>query len=100
MASIRTARVLAAAAALPLTVALFSGVATAADPILGDGSNATVAAIVGSGVGGANLGNSTTGQQVASGDGASAQSNIASVNGSAFTVVDQTNAVVNFTNLW
>jgi hypothetical protein len=103
MASIRTARVLAAVAALPLTAALFSGVASADNGAFADnGSNATVASITGSGVGGANTGNSTTGQQVASGAGASNQSNVASVNGSAFTAIDQDNAntVVNFTNLW
>ncbi|MFF0446028.1 hypothetical protein ACFYT4_06375 [Streptomyces sp. NPDC004609] len=101
MASIRTARVLAAVAALPLTAALFSGVAAADNGAFADdGSNATVASIIGSGVGGDNWGNSTTSQQVASGAGASNQSNIASVNGSAFTAIDQDNTVVNFTNLW
>ncbi|MFD3438397.1 MULTISPECIES: hypothetical protein [unclassified Streptomyces] len=101
MASIRTARVLAAVAALPLTAALFSGVATADNGAFADdGSNATVASIVGSGVGGGNWGNSTTSQQVASGAGASNHSNIASVNGSAFTAIDQSKTVVNFTNLW
>ncbi|MGW4033669.1 hypothetical protein ACWEFL_30975 [Streptomyces sp. NPDC004838] len=103
MASIRTARVLAAVAALPLTAALFSGVALADNGAFADdGSNATVASIVGSGVAGVNFGNSTTSQQVASGAGASNQSNIASVNGSAFTAIDQDNdnTVVNFTHLW
>ncbi|MFJ8232700.1 hypothetical protein ACIQ9E_22485 [Streptomyces sp. NPDC094448] len=101
MASIRTVRVLAAVAALPLTAALFTGVASADNAAFGDnGSNATVASIVASGVGGHNLGNSTTSQQVASGAGASNQSNIASVNGSAFTAIDQDNVNVNFTHLW
>ncbi|MEW2086104.1 MULTISPECIES: hypothetical protein [unclassified Streptomyces] len=101
MASIRTARVLAAVAALPLTAALFSGIAQADNGAFADdGSNATVASIVGSGVGGNNNGNSTTTQQVASGAGASNQNNTASVNGSGFTFIDQSNAVVHFTNLW
>jgi hypothetical protein len=102
MASIRTIRVLAAVAALPLTAALFSGVATASNGAFADGgANATVASVIG-GVGGDNWGNSTTSQQVASGPGASNQSNIASVNGSAFTAVHQDNdyTVVNFTPLW
>ncbi|MFF8957625.1 hypothetical protein [Streptomyces sp. NPDC014894] len=100
MASIRTARVLAAVAALPLTVAAFSGVAAADNGGFADnGSNATVASIVGSGVGVGNLGNSTTGQQVA-GLGSTNQSNIASVSGSGFTSVDQDALALNFTPLW
>lgn len=101
MASIRTARAIAAVAALPLAAALFSGVAQADNGAFADdGSNATVAAIVGSGVDGDNWGNSTTTQQVASGAGASNQNNTASVNGSGFTAIDQSNTVVNFTSLW
>ncbi|MGW0828221.1 hypothetical protein [Streptomyces sp. NPDC002845] len=107
MASIRTARVLAAAAALPLAAALFSGVATADNGAFADnGSNAAVtnalAGIVGSGVGGDNNGNSSTTQQQAVGSGASNQSNTAQVDGSAFTAIDQSNknVDVNFTNLW
>ncbi|MFE5852512.1 hypothetical protein ACFQ61_04730 [Streptomyces sp. NPDC056500] len=101
MASIRTARIAAVVAALPLTFALLSGVAAADNGSFADnGSNATAASISGSGVTGVNLGNSTTSQQVASGPGANNQSNIASASGSAFTAVEQTNAVVNFTNLW
>ncbi|WP_327429989.1 MULTISPECIES: hypothetical protein [unclassified Streptomyces] len=101
MASIRTARVLAAVAALPLAAALFSGVATADNGAFADdGSNAGVASIIGSGVGHNNNGNSSTTQQQAVGSGASNQSNTAQVNGSAFTAIDQDNAVVNFTNLW
>ncbi|WP_369260551.1 hypothetical protein [Streptomyces sp. R35] len=101
MASIRTARVLAAVAALPLAAALFSGVATADNGAFADdGSNAGVASIIGSGVGHDNNGNSSTTQQQAVGSGASNQSNTAQVNGSAFTAIDQDNAVVNFTNLW
>ncbi|MGW6454828.1 hypothetical protein ACWF94_02685 [Streptomyces sp. NPDC055078] len=102
MASIRTARVLAVVAALPLTVALFSGVASADNGAFADdGSNAAAASIIGSGSA-VNFGNSTTSQQVATGAGASNQSNIASVNGSAFTAIDQSNknTVVNFTPLW
>ncbi|MGY1499188.1 hypothetical protein ACW4TU_21825 [Streptomyces sp. QTS52] len=101
MASIRTARVLAAVSALPLAVALFSGVATADNGAFADdGSNSAVAGIIGSGVGGNNNGNSSTSQQQAVGSGASNQNNTAQVNGSAFTAIDQSNAVVNFTNLW
>ncbi|WP_175412420.1 hypothetical protein [Streptomyces sp. TRM64462] len=101
MASIRTARVLAAVAALPLAAALFGGVAQADNGgFANDGSNASVATIIGSGVGGENSGNSTTTQQVATGSGASNQNNTASVNGSAWTAIDQGNATVNFTHLW
>ncbi|MDW4910611.1 hypothetical protein RB628_36130 [Streptomyces sp. ADMS] len=101
MASIRTARVLAAVSALPLAAALFSGVASADNGAFADdGSNAAVAGIIGSGVGGDNNGNSSTSQQQAVGSGASNQNNTAQVNGSAFTAIDQSNAVVNFTNLW
>ncbi len=101
MASIRTARVLAAVSALPLAAALFSGVAAADNGAFADdGSNAAVASIIGSGVGGDNNGNSSTSQQQAVGSGASNQNNTAQVNGSGFTAIDQSNAVVNFTNLW
>ncbi|MFD4141208.1 hypothetical protein OHS70_18815 [Streptomyces sp. NBC_00390] len=102
MASIRPARVLAAVAALPLTAALFGGVAQA-DNIGGigdDGSNVSVATIVGSGVGRDNYGNSTTTQQVATGAGASNQNNTANVNGFGYTVIDQDNVAVNFSPLW
>ncbi|MGW4569036.1 hypothetical protein ACWEN3_44135 [Streptomyces sp. NPDC004561] len=103
MASIRTARVLAAVAALPLAVALFGGTAAAANgAISGDGSNAGVASIVGSGVGHDNNGNSSTTQQSAVGSGASTQSNTAQVRGSAFTAIQQGNGnvAVHFTRLW
>jgi hypothetical protein len=101
MASIRTARVFAAVSALPLAAALFSGVAAADNGAFADdGSNAAVASVIGSGVGGNNNGNSSTSQQQAVGSGASNQNNTAQVNGSAFTAIDQSNAVVNFTNLW
>ncbi|CAM5413505.1 hypothetical protein STANM309S_04383 [Streptomyces tanashiensis] len=57
MASIRTARILAAAAALPLAAALFAGVAQADNGgFADDGSNTSVATIIGSGVGGDNFG--------------------------------------------
>lgn len=67
-----------------------------------DGSNASVAGVVGSGVGGNNNGNSSTSQQVATGSGASNQSNTAQVNGSAFTAIDQSNSTVgvNFVPWW
>ncbi|MET7646122.1 hypothetical protein ABZS83_21340 [Streptomyces sp. NPDC005426] len=103
MASIRTARALAAVAALPLAVALFGGVAQAdSGSFANDGSNAGVATIAGSGVGGDNFGNSSTAQQQAVGEGASNHSNSAQVNGSAFTYIDQSthNVTVNFTPLW
>lgn len=103
MASIRTARVVAAVAALPLAAALFGGVAAADNgAIAGDGSNAGVASVVGSGVGGNNNGNSSTTQQSAVGKGASNRSDTAQVNGSAFTAVRQgdENVGVHFTRLW
>ncbi|MEU3844670.1 hypothetical protein AB0E88_32145 [Streptomyces sp. NPDC028635] len=107
MASIRTARVLAAVSALPLAAALFAGVATADNgAIADDGSSAAVTnavqGIVGSGVGGHNTGNSSTTQQQAIGSGASNQSNTAQVNGSAFTAVNQgnENVAVSFSPLW
>ncbi|MFF0745723.1 hypothetical protein ACFYVL_35565 [Streptomyces sp. NPDC004111] len=99
----RNARIFAAVAALPLAAALFTGVATADNgSFADDGSNAAVATINGSGVGGTNNGNSTTTQQVANGAGASNQSNNASVNGSGFTSINQgnENVAVNFTELW
>ncbi|MEU3823808.1 hypothetical protein GT045_05685 [Streptomyces sp. SID486] len=103
MASIRTARVIAAVSALPLAAALFAGVATADNGALAnDGSNAGVASVVGSGVGGNNHGNSSTTNQNAVGSGASNQSNTAQVNGSAFTAIQQgnENVAIHFTHLW
>ncbi|MFJ2110364.1 MULTISPECIES: hypothetical protein [unclassified Streptomyces] len=92
MASFRTARAFAAVAALPLGAALFTGVAQADDHAFADdGSNASVATISGSGVRGDNFGNSTTTQQVATGAGASNQSNSASVVGSGPASIDQSN---------
>ncbi|MBQ0827831.1 hypothetical protein [Streptomyces tagetis] len=107
MASIRTARVVAAVAALPLAAALFGGIATADSGALADdGSRATAteaySGILGSGVGRDNSGNSATTQQQAVGSGASNQSNTAQVDGSAFTAVNQGNAnvVIGFSPLW
>ncbi|WP_329322351.1 MULTISPECIES: hypothetical protein [unclassified Streptomyces] len=101
MASIRTARVLAAVSALPLAAALFAGVAAADNGAIADnGSNAGVATVSGGGVGRDNSGNSSTTQQQAVGSGASIQSNTAQVTGSAFTVVNQSPTVVHFTRLW
>ncbi|MET8247535.1 hypothetical protein ABZV31_25845 [Streptomyces sp. NPDC005202] len=103
MASIRTARVIAAVTALPLAAVLFTGIATADNgAFAGDGSNAGVASVVGSGVGHDNYGNSSTTQQQAVGSGASNQSNTAQVNGSAFTAVQQgnENVAINFTRIW
>lgn len=107
MASIRTARVIAAVSALPLAAALFTGVATADSGALADdGSNATAtsseADALGSGVGGDNFGNSATTQQQATGLGATNESNTAQVTGSAFTAVNQgeDNVAISFTPLW
>jgi hypothetical protein len=103
MACIRTARVVAAVSALPLAAALFGGVAAADNgAFAGDGSNAGVASIVGSGVGHDNRGNSATTQQSAVGSGASNQSNTAQVKDSPLTSVNQgnKNVAVNFTELW
>ncbi|MFJ4920624.1 hypothetical protein [Streptomyces sp. NPDC088725] len=103
MASIRTARVIAAVAALPIAAAIFAGVAQADNgAVADDGSNAAVATLTGSGVGHDNRGNSTTTQQVATGAGASNQNNTANVIGSGFTAIDQdnNNIALTFTNLW
>ncbi|MBP2404112.1 hypothetical protein ACFY41_11820 [Streptomyces syringium] len=99
MASTRTAaRVAAAVAALPMAAVLFSGVAQADDgnQVANRGSNAAAAAIVGSGVGDDNEGNSTTGQQQATGTGASNQNNTASVISSGPTEIRQQNIEVIF----
>ncbi|WP_405811153.1 hypothetical protein OG524_18710 [Streptomyces sp. NBC_01520] len=103
MASTRTARTLAAVAALPLVAALFGGVAVADNgSFANDGSNAAVATIGSGGVGGDNVGNSSTSQQQAVGAGASNHSNAAQVSGSAFTLIDQSTDIVavNFSPLW
>ncbi|MFE4449211.1 hypothetical protein [Streptomyces sp. NPDC056796] len=103
MARIRTARALAAVAALPLAAALFGGVAVADNgSFANDGSNAAVATIGSAGVGGNNSGNSSTSLQQAVGPGASNHSNSAQVTGSAFTVIDQSTHIVavTFSPLW
>ncbi|MFJ9739345.1 hypothetical protein [Streptomyces sp. NPDC101166] len=103
MASIRTARVVAAVSALPLAAALFTGTAAADNGgFADDGSNAGVANVVGSGVGRDNNGNSSTSQQNAVGSGASNQSNSAQIRGSASTAVNQGNrsVAIAFPPLW
>ncbi|GAA3500176.1 hypothetical protein GCM10019016_072810 [Streptomyces prasinosporus] len=107
MASIRTARVIAAVSALPLAAALFAGVAAADNGALADdGSNATAtsadAGVLGSGVGGDNFGNASTTQQQATGSDASNESNSAQVNGSAATSLNQgdDNVAISFSPLW
>lgn len=94
MASIRSIRVTAALASLPLALAVLGGVAHADNGAgaSGTASNAALAGILGSGVGGSNLGNSATAQQVASGFGASNQNNGAQSNGSGSTAVGQSNS--------
>lgn len=77
MARIRTARVIAAVAALPLAVAVLGGVAQA-----DDGSN------------------STANSQVAAGSGASNEANIASLNDSPFAVIDQSDTTVFVIGIW
>lgn len=100
MASIRTVRVLAAVAALPVAAVLFAGTAMADDGAFAGGdSNATVVSNSGGNSLG-NTGNVTTTQQAATGSGASNQDNTASVAGSAFTAVHQDTVAVNFTRLW
>ncbi|MDK1474958.1 hypothetical protein QNO07_16295 [Streptomyces sp. 549] len=101
MASTRTARVIAAAAAVPLAAVLLGGVAHADNgAFANDGSNASVVSSVGSGVAGSNNGNSTTNQQAATGAGASNQANNASVNGSGLTSISQYNTALTMGNLW
>ncbi|MFC4034044.1 hypothetical protein ACFO3J_21570 [Streptomyces polygonati] len=102
MASIRTARVLAAVAALPLAAVLFAGTASADDgAFAGVNSRATVVSNSGGNVvGGANFGNVTSNQQAANGPGASNQNSTASVVGSGFTAIQQDNVNIAFTPLW
>ncbi|MFF3271880.1 hypothetical protein ACFYWU_13270 [Streptomyces chrestomyceticus] len=101
MANVRTLRSVAALAALPFAAALFAGVAHADNGgLANNGSSAAATSLAGTGVGHNNNGNSTTTQQVANGPGASNQNNTASVNGHGLTHIDQTNATVNFANLW
>ncbi|CAL9477037.1 hypothetical protein SUDANB171_02951 [Streptomyces sp. enrichment culture] len=106
MASIRTARVIAAAASVPLAVGLLGGTAHAlvgdSGALAGLASDATAISTVGSGVAGINTGNSGTIQQGATGTGATNQSNAAQVKDAAFVAIDQdtTNFQVIFTPLW
>ncbi|HWU08787.1 MAG TPA: hypothetical protein VN520_20800 [Streptomyces sp.] len=103
MAHTRTARALAVVAALPLATALFGGVAVADNGAFAkDGSNAGVATIGSGGVGGDNLGNSSTSQQQAVGDGASNHSNTVQVDDSPFAYIDQStyNVYLTFGPLW
>ncbi|MFG2429812.1 hypothetical protein [Streptomyces sp. NPDC048590] len=102
MARIRTARALAAVAAVPLAVALFGGVAAADNgAFASDGSNAGVATL-GSGVGGDNSGNASTSQQQAVGAGASNHNNTVQVSGGRLTYIEQAtyNFYVIFPPLW
>lgn len=77
MARIRTARVIAAVAALPLAVAVLGGVAQA-----DDGTN------------------ETANSQVAAGSGASNEANNASLNDSPFAVVNQSDTAVFIVGIW
>ncbi|WP_320777912.1 hypothetical protein [Streptomyces sp. CRN 30] len=100
MASIRTARALAAVAALPLAAALFSGVAVAGDGAPAhdgkNGANVGVADAVGA-VGMHNDGNFSTVLQQAVGCGASNQNFTTQFKESKLTFIDQSkgNVVVN-----
>ncbi|MEV4432127.1 hypothetical protein [Streptomyces sp. NPDC049585] len=106
MASTRTAaRIFAALTALPMAALLFAGVATADDhgQLANRGANAAAADIVGSGVGGSNHGNSTTAQQLATGAGATAQANTASIlspGQHGHNVIQQENIRITFTRMW
>ncbi|NXY97405.1 hypothetical protein HYE82_24125 [Streptomyces sp. BR123] len=92
MASTRSARAIAALAALPLAALLCSGTARADGGAgAGTSSNAAAAEIVDSGVFGANAGNSSTTQQVATGSGATNQSNAVQLNGTGSAPVGQSN---------
>lgn len=100
MARTRTARVLAAAASLPLAVAFFGGVAhadTGIGAFANDDSHSALTGQLG-GVGGPNLGNSAQTQQVNNGLGDN-ESNTANVQGLG-NYVDQSDTVIDFTNLW
>ncbi|MEE4541157.1 hypothetical protein V2S66_04135 [Streptomyces sp. V4-01] len=100
MASIRTVRVLAAVAALPVAAVLFAGTAVADDGAFAGGhSNATVVSNSGGNVGAGNFGNVTTTQQAATGAGASNQNSTASVAGSAFTAIHQDDVGIHFSPL-
>ncbi|WP_234380310.1 hypothetical protein [Streptomyces sp. CMB-StM0423] len=101
MARTRTARILAAAASLPLAVALFGGVAHAdngAGAFANDDSHSAIVGQLG-GVGDDNFGNNAQTQQVNNGDGGYNESNTANVQGFG-NVVDQSDTVIAFTNIW
>jgi hypothetical protein len=88
MASIRTARVLAAVAAVPLALGVLGGVAHA-DGFADDGSSASVSTSLSDGVSGDNNGISNANQQVAAGSGASNEANNANVQGYGPIAIDQ-----------
>ncbi|MFG1805293.1 hypothetical protein [Streptomyces sp. NPDC049040] len=97
MASIRTVRLLAAVAALPVAAVLFSGTAVADDGAFAGGqSNASVVSNSGGNVGPGNSGNVTTTQQAATGTGASNENNTASATGTGFTAVEQNVVNIHF----
>ncbi|AEW95363.1 MULTISPECIES: hypothetical protein [Streptomycetaceae] len=85
MSSIRTARALAALAALPLAAALFTGVASADDGAFADHSAAASVSSI---------------AQSASGRGAGNQANTATVLGNGYTRVAQNNVNVDFGGWW
>ncbi|MEV6103238.1 hypothetical protein AB0M28_00810 [Streptomyces sp. NPDC051940] len=98
MASIRTARVIAAVASIPLAAAMFTGVAQADNGSFADEfSNAANVGQFG-GVGGNNSGNSSQSQQVAQGGGSN-ESNSANIQGWGNSV-DQSDTTVSFGYLW
>lgn len=99
MARTRTARIMAAAASLPLAVALFGGVAHADNgAFANDESHSAIVGQLG-GVGDDNFGNNAQTQQVANGDGGYNESNTANVQGFG-NVVDQSDTVIAFTYIW
>ncbi|MBU7597621.1 hypothetical protein JGS22_008295 [Streptomyces sp. P38-E01] len=105
MARTRTARVIAAVAAVPLAAAMFTGVAHADNgAIAADDSRATVVSTSGSGFGDDSAGNAITNQQLATAPGSSNtannQANSANVIGSGVTVIDQDNTTIVFSPLW
>ncbi|MBB5934264.1 hypothetical protein [Streptomyces zagrosensis] len=105
MASTRTARILAAVAALPLAIVFLGGVAQADSVPIAAGhshaeSNEPAPALIGSGVGGLNLGNPSTKQQVTTGSGATNNTNDASIVGSGLAPISQYNTNVSFGPLW
>ncbi|MET9292223.1 hypothetical protein [Streptomyces sp. NPDC003077] len=100
MASIRTARVAAALAALPLAAACFTGVAQADNGGYADDlSNAVTSALKDSGVGDDNIGNNETTQQVANGPGAKNTHTSANAADNSSAYVDQSKWEINFTQV-